>query len=95
MRVKNQIWQQFKEQLMTLASLLDGEWDLFEIPEENDNFKIRVGDCEVFPIFTNKDDLMKVEYDLSLCETKLRTLSVSTYKGETRMGITLKPNYYK
>jgi hypothetical protein len=47
----------------------------------------------VFPIFTNKDDLLKVEYDLSLCDTKLRTISVSTYKGETRVGITLKPPF--
>jgi hypothetical protein len=93
MRVKSEIWQLFKSELLTLAEVLDDEWNAFEIPIENDNFKIKVGDCEVFPVFTNRDGLMKVDYDLSLCETRLRTLSISTYKDETRMGITLKPNY--
>jgi hypothetical protein len=93
MKMKSKIWQDFKIELFNLASLLDGEWDKFNIPTECDEFKIIVSDCEVYPIFTNKDDVMRVEYDLSLCETKLRTISVSTYKGETRVGITLKPQY--
>jgi hypothetical protein len=93
MKIKNKIWQDFKSEILNLADFIGDEWDRFDIPEEVDNFKIYVGDCEVFPIFTNKDDLLRVEYDLSLCETKLRTISVSTFKGETRVGITLKPTF--
>lgn len=91
MKIKNKIWQDFKSEIINLADFIGDEWDSFDIPLENDNFKIFIGSCEVFPIFTNKDDLLKVEYDLSLCDTKLRTISISTYKGETRVGVTLKP----
>ena len=49
-----------------------------------------VDDCVVNPIFTKKVDFLKVEYDFSFCQTKIRTLSFSKYKDSARVEITLK-----
>jgi hypothetical protein len=75
---------------MSLLELLGNETDKFELPEETENFEIYVDECEVMPIFSKKQDYLKIEYDFTLCETKLRTLSFSMYKGAARIEMTLK-----
>jgi len=90
MRIKNTEWILFKERFMSLLELLGNETDKFELPEETENFEIYVDECEVMPIFSKKQDYLKIEYDFTLCETKLRTLSFSMYKGAARIEMTLK-----
>ena len=51
-----------------------------------------VDDCIVNPVFTKKDDFLKVEYDFTFCETKIRTLSFSKYRNSARVEISLKEN---
>lgn len=90
MRVKNKEWIAFKEQFLGMLSMLGDETDNFDFPDEAENFEIFVNQCEVHPIFLKKNDSFKVEYDFTLCETKIRTLSFSMYKETARIEMTLK-----
>ena len=93
MKIKNKEWVDFKERFITLLELLGDETEKFELPEETENFEIYVRECEVIPAFTKKPDYLKVEYDFTLCDTKLRTLSFSIYKGAARIEMTLKKDF--
>lgn len=73
-----------------MVSILGEESERFDIPEESDEFKIYVDGCEVNPIFLRKVDLLKVEYDMTLCNTAIRTISFSIYKDAGRIEMTLK-----
>jgi hypothetical protein len=44
----------------------------------------------VSPVFTKKEDFLKVEYDFTFCNTIIRTLSFSKYKDASRIEVTLK-----
>jgi hypothetical protein len=90
MRIKNPEWLRFKLQFLEILEVLSGESEKFDLPEEADNFELFVNDCEVHPVFTRKDEFLKVEYDFTLCETKLRTLSCSMYRDAARIEVTLK-----
>jgi hypothetical protein len=90
MKIKSLEWIDFKTQFMNMLSILGEESDRFDIPEESDNFIIQVDGCQVNPIFLKKVDLLKVEYDMSLCNTSIRTLSFSIYKDAGRVEMTLK-----
>lgn len=90
MRIKNKEWISFKEKFLSILEVLSGEAEKFDLPEDPDNFELFVENCEVLPAFTKKNDYLKVEYDFTLCETKLRTLSFSIYKGAARIEMTLK-----
>ena len=65
-------------------------YDIIVLSEQEEDFTILVEDCEVFPVFTKKDDYLKVEYDFTFCNTLIRTLSFSKYKDAVRIEITLK-----
>jgi hypothetical protein len=41
-------------------------------------------------VFSKKEDFLKIEYDFTLCQTIIRTLSFSKYKDAARIEITLK-----
>ena len=56
----------------------------------SENFEIFVDDCEVHPVFIRKDEFLKVEYDLTLCNTKIRTLSFSMFRDAARVEMTMK-----
>lgn len=90
MRIKNKEWVEFKTKLLSMLEVLDEESDKFDIPEEMENFEIYVDDCEVHPVFTRKDEFLKIEYDLTLCNTKIRTLSFSMFRDAARVEMTMK-----
>jgi hypothetical protein len=90
MRIKNTEWINFKSQFIEMVEVLIGESDKFNFPIEDDNFEVIVDGCEVHPVFTKKPDFLKVEYDFSLCNTQIRTLSCSIYKDAGRIEVTLK-----
>ena len=92
MKIKNREWIEFKTKLISMLEILGEESDKFDIPEEVENFEIFVDDCEVHPVFIRKDEFLKVEYDFTFCETKIRTLSFSKYRNSARVEISLKEN---
>lgn len=73
-----------------MLEVLDEESNKFDIPEEMENFEIYVDDCEVHPVFVRKDEFLKIEYDLTLCNTKIRTLSFSMFRDAARVEMTMK-----
>ena len=90
MRIKSVEWINFKSQFLNMLSILGEESERFDIPEESDEFIIHVDGCQVNPIFQKKIDLLKVEYDMTLCNTAIRTISFSIYKDAGRIEMTLK-----
>jgi hypothetical protein len=90
MKIKNREWIEFKTKLISMLEILGEESDKFDIPEEVENFEIYVDDCEVHPVFVRKDEFLKVEYDLTLCNTKIRTLSFSMFRDAARVEMTMK-----
>jgi hypothetical protein len=91
MKVKNIEWINFKNTIIEYIKIFEEENISYEYPDEHDdNFTILVHNCEVFPVFQKKENLLKVEYDFSLCQTKIRTLSFSKYFESVRIEITLK-----
>lgn len=90
MRVKSKEWICFKEKFLSILSVLADEDDNFQFPDEPENFEIFVRDCEVHPTFLKKNESFKVEYDFTLCDTKIRTLAFSMYKESARIEMTLK-----
>lgn len=93
MKVKSLEWIGFKRGLIEILATVEGESGKFDFPlEDEQDFSINVDGCIVLPIFVKKNELQKVEYDFSLCETKIRTLSFSVYLGALRVELTLKNN---
>jgi hypothetical protein len=93
MKVKNKDWIEFKKRLINIMSVVELEGGKFSLPiEEEEEFSIMINDCEVLPVFIKKNELQRVEYDFSLCNTKIRTIAFSTYLDATRIEITLKRN---
>jgi hypothetical protein len=91
MRIKNQEWINFKKTIISFVKTFEEESIHFDYPiEDEEDFKMLVEDCIVNPIFTKKEDFLKVEYDFTFCVTKIRTLSFSKYKDSARFEITLK-----
>jgi hypothetical protein len=90
MRIKSKEWICFKEKFISIISVLGDEHDIFDFPEDPENFEIFVRDCEVHPTFLKKNDSFKVEYDFTLCDTKIRTMAFSMYKDTARIEMTLK-----
>ena len=91
MKVKNQDWIEFKKTIIAFIKVFEKETTKFEYPiYEDEDFTILVEECEVFPVFTKKEDFLKIEYDFTLCQTIIRTLSFSKYKDAARIEITLK-----
>jgi hypothetical protein len=91
MKVKSQYWIEFKKTIIAFIKVFEKETTKFEFPiYEEEDFTMLVEDCEVFPVFTKKEDFLKVEYDFSFCETSIRTLSFSKYLDAVRIEITLK-----
>ncbi len=90
MKIKNKEWVDFKIKFIEMMEVLIDESENFIFPLEGDNFEVLVDGCEVHPVFTKKPDFLKVEYDFSLCNTQIRTLSCSMYKDASRIEMTLK-----
>ena len=91
MKIKNPEWIKFKQTIISYLKVFEEESVLFEYPlEDEEDFRMLVDDCIVNPIFTKKVDFLKVEYDFTFCQTKIRTLSFSKYKDSARVEITLK-----
>lgn len=95
MKIKNKEWINFKEQFLSMLTVLGDETENFDFPEDPDNFEIFVNECEVHPSFYKKNDLFKVEYDFTLCDTKIRTLSFSIFKDSARIEMTIKSEEIK
>jgi len=91
MKIKNEEWINFKKAIISYLKTFEEESVRFDYPIEDENdFTMQVEDCVVNPIFTKKMEYLKVEYDFTLCDTKIRTLSFSKYKHSARIEITLK-----
>jgi hypothetical protein len=91
MKIKNQEWINFKQAIISYLKTFEQESVLFDYPiDDEEDFRMLVEDCIVNPIFTKKVDFLKVEYDFTFCQTKIRTLSFSKYKDSARVEITLK-----
>jgi hypothetical protein len=91
MKVKNQDWIEFKKTIISFIKIFEKDSTKFEYPiYEDEDFTMLVEECEVFPVFTKKEEYLKIEYDFSLCETTIRTLSFSKYFDAVRVELTLK-----
>jgi hypothetical protein len=91
MKIKNKEWIQFKKSIIDFMTAFEDESQKFEYPfDDDENFTMLVEDCQVFPVFTKKEDFLKVEYDFTFCNTKIRTLSFSKYMESARVELTLK-----
>lgn len=90
MRIKSEEWLNFKSKFMSMAEVLEHESQRFDLPDETENFEISVDGCVVHPVFIKKPEEFRVNYDFTLCNTKIRTLSLSLYKGTARIEMTLK-----
>jgi hypothetical protein len=93
MKVKSKEWLDFKKRLINIMSVVEREGGKFIFPlDDEQEFSITIDDCNVLPVFVKKNDLQRIEYDFSLCNTKIRTLAFSKYMDATRIEITLKNN---
>jgi hypothetical protein len=91
MKVKSQDWIEFKKTILSFIKVFEKESTRFEYPiDEDEDFTMLVEECEVFPVFVKKEGYLKVEYDFTLCNTQIRTLSFSKYLDAVRIEITLK-----
>jgi len=91
MEIKSQDWLNFKKNVVAQLVAVADEAERFDFPLDDDgDFVVVVDGCRVLPVFTKKDKLTKVEYDFSLCNTNIRTLSFSTFLDATRIEVTLK-----
>lgn len=90
MRIKNEEWISFKKKFLSMLEVFGEELDDFDIPEDPENFELYLGDCIVHPTFLKKHEELRVQYDLSLCETKIRTIAFGIFKDAGRIEITLK-----
>lgn len=90
MKIKNQEWLDFKMRFLGMVQVLTQEFDNFIIPEDADNFELYVDDCLVHPVFIKKPEELKVQYDFTLCNTKIRLLTLSIYKDSGRIEMSLK-----
>jgi|APCry1669189034_1035192.scaffolds.fasta_scaffold00031_34 hypothetical protein len=94
MKIKNQEWKNFKKTIISFIKVFEEESIRFDYPlEDEEDFRMLVEDCVVNPVFTKRDDFLKVEYDFTFCQTKIRTLSFSKYRESARVEITLKENF--
>lgn len=91
MKIKSPEWIEFKQRIMSVIRVFDGEADKIYFPVENDDdFIICVEDCKVIPVFTKKENFMKVEYDFAMCDTSIRRISFSKVYDSYRIEMALK-----
>jgi hypothetical protein len=91
MRIKNEDWKNLKKDLINVLTIADQESTSFDFPiSDEEDFSIFVNGQNVSPIFVKKNDLYRVEYDFTLCDTKIRTLSFSKYLDAIRIELTIK-----
>lgn len=90
MKVKNIEWINFKSEFLKILAILGSEADKLDFPCDCDNFLLSINGCDVNPIFQKKVDFLRVEYDMMLCDTKIRNLAFSTYKDSYRIEVTFK-----
>jgi hypothetical protein len=89
-KIKNIEWIQFRNNILNMIELLNDEQIKIDIPKSHDNFELYVNDCEVHPVFVKKPEYFKIEYDFSLCDIKIRTLSLYLYNNVLRFDFSLK-----
>lgn len=90
MKVKNPEWIKFKNKFLAMIDILGSEVECFDLPDDTENFEIYVYGCVVHPTFQKKPEELRIHYDFTLCDTKIRTLSLSMYKDAGRIEMTLK-----
>jgi hypothetical protein len=89
-KIKNREWIEFKETILRMLHEISQEQDKIEIPDSEENFSLLVNDCEVHPVFLKRQEFLKLEYDFSLCSTKIRLLSIYLYNKVLRIDFSLK-----
>ena len=91
MKIKSPQWIDFKKTIISFVKTFEEESVRFDYPiNDEEDFTMLVEDCAVSPIFTKKEDFLKIKYDFTFCVTKIRTLSFSKYKDSLRIEMTLK-----
>jgi hypothetical protein len=91
MKVKSQEFIDLKLKIIQTIKLFDQESNKFEFPiDDETDFLIFVEECKVIPVFVKKDNYLKVEYDFTLCNTKIRRLAFSKLFDSIRIEISLK-----
>jgi hypothetical protein len=91
MIIKNEEWAQFKKAILDFIDVFEEESNKLIFDPENDyDFSLWVDECRVYPVFTKKPELLKVEYDFTNCEIEIRTLAFSRFRDTARVEMTLK-----
>ena len=89
-KIKTKEWLDFKTKVIEMLDTLVIESDKIIIPESPEEFDIHVDNCVIHPVFVKKPEFLKVEYDMSLCDIEIRTLSFYLYPNLVRIDFTLK-----
>lgn len=89
-KVKNPEWIEFKKVFIEMVNLLNHEFERFDISAEDGNFDLKVEENAVHPIFIKNANELKVQYDFTLCNTKVRLLTLSRFKDAWRIEVMLK-----
>lgn len=91
MKIKNEDWKNFKKDLVTVLLIAEQESSIIEFPiDDDEDFTININGQNVSPVFIKKNELYRIEYDFTLCKTKIRTLSFSKYLDAIRIELTIK-----
>lgn len=89
-RVKSEEWLNMKSKVMKALETFSNEFDKIAIPFEDDDFELIVDGCKLHPTFVKKGDYLKVEYDFTLCNIEIRTLSIYVFNDVYRIEFTIK-----
>lgn len=89
-KIKTKEWLEFKTKVLDMLDTLVIESDKIFIPESPDEFDIHIDNCIVHPVFVKKPEFLKVEYDMTLCDIEIRTLSFYLYPNLVRFDFSLK-----
>ncbi len=90
MKVKSEKWISFKKSFLEFVKLFENEIGHIDIPEAEEEFQLSVKGIKVDPLFTDKPEMFRIEYNFSKCDIKIRTLSFSTYRDCARIEMTIK-----
>ena len=93
MKVVSTEWLDFKKRVLEMAQIFEKDADKFYFPIENeDDFVIYVDEKKVIPIFVKKENFLKLEYDFTFCDTRIKRLSFSKSYETIRFEMAIKEN---
>lgn len=90
MKIKNEEWIRLKKKFLSMVEVFGNEIENFSIPMDADDYTLTVSGVAVHPSFLKKPEELRVSYDLSLCDTRIRTISFGVFKDAARVEVTFK-----